>query len=192
MSRTYRNIARVVRPHGKQGEVVVQPLRGLPFLLEPGQEVALTPPALKRDRFCTVTSVSDDGRQWRVQFSGIDDLGAAEAVQGCWVLAHEEDVALDGFETAWDDLMGRSVIDGRYGDLGKVTGVIETPANDVLQVEGPYGEVLIPLIEQALDEIPDEGPLASHIMDGLIDPVMLERAGACRESGRHPEGGAAQ
>lgn len=189
MSSTYRNIARVVRPHGKRGEVIVLSVRGLPFLLQPGQEVALTPPALKRDRFCTVDAVSDDGQNWRVHFSGIDDLDAAEGVQGCFVLAHAEDVELDGLEAAWDDLMDRPVHDARYGDLGRVTGVIETPANDVLQVEGPYGEVLIPIIEQALDEIPDEGPLETHIMNGLIDaPAPDSDTGDAQGSGATAEG----
>lgn len=141
-------------------------------------EVALTPPALTRDRFCTVRSVADTGQEWRVSFSGIDDLDAAESVRGCTVLAHAEDLELSDLEAAWDDLIDRPVVDARYGALGTVTGVIETPANDVLQVEGPYGEVLIPLIEQAVDELPAEGPINTHIMDGLIDADAPARASA--------------
>lgn len=181
MSSTYRNIARVGRPHGKRGEVAVLPVRGLPFLLVPGQEVALTPPSLGRDRFCTVSSVAEGGSGWRVRFGGIDDLDAAEGIQGCYVLAHAEDVELGDLEAAWDDLMGRGVLDARYGDLGVVTGVIETPANDVLQVEGRYGEVLVPIIEQALDTIPDAGPISTHLMDGLIEgPAIPEAPGTGR------------
>lgn len=135
-------------------------------------EVALTPPALDRDRFCDIEEVWDDGR---VRFSGIDSLNAAESVQGCFVLAHGEDIELDALEAAWDDLIGRPVVDVRFGALGAVSGVIETPANDVLQVEGPYGEVLVPVIEQALDEIPEDGAIETHIMDGLIDERALAR-----------------
>lgn len=47
----YKNIARVVKPHGRKGEVLAQPLRGLPSVLEPGMRVALTPPALKARPF---------------------------------------------------------------------------------------------------------------------------------------------
>ncbi len=97
------------------------------------------------------------------------------------MLAHAEDVDLDGFEAAWEDLVGRYVVDARFGELGCITGVIETPANDVLEIEGPFGEVLVPIIEEAMDEIPPTGPLSTHIMDGLIDSnkiqqVMGERA----------------
>ncbi len=181
MSSAYRNIARVVRPHGKRGEVIVRAVRGLPFVLEPGMEVALTPPALERDRFCTVCSVTDTGQDWLVAFSGIEGIDGAESIKGCYVLAHAEDVVLDGFEAAWEDLVGRYVVDARFGELGCITGVIETPANDVLEIEGPFGEVLVPIIEEAMDEIPPTGPLSTHIMDGLIDSnkiqqVMGERA----------------
>ncbi len=141
-------------------------------------EVALTPPALTRNRFCTVLAVADTGHEWRVSFSGIDDLDAAESVRGCTVLAHADDIELSDLEAAWDELIGRPVIDARYGALGTVTGIIEAPANDVLQVEGPYGEVLIPLIEQAVDKLPAEGPIYTHIMDGLIDADALARAAA--------------
>ena len=139
-------------------------------------EVALTPPALERDRFCTVRSVTDTGQDWLVAFSGIEGIDGAESIKGCYVLAHAEDVVLDGFEAAWEDLVGRYVVDARFGELGRITGVIETPANDVLEVE-----VLVPIIEEAMDEIPPTGPLSTHIMDGLIDSskvqqVMNERA----------------
>lgn len=48
--------------------------------------VALTPPALKRDRFCTVVSVTDTGDGDLVSFEGIDDLTAAEGITDatCW------------------------------------------------------------------------------------------------------------
>ena len=144
-------------------------------------EVALTPPAFERDRFCTVRSVTDTGQDWLVAFSGIEGIDGAESIKGCYVLAHAEDVVLDGFEAAWEDLVGRNVVDVRFGELGCITGVIETPANDVLEIEGPFGEVLVPIIEEAMDEIPPTGPLSTHIMDGLIDSskvqqVMNERA----------------
>lgn len=178
MPSTYRNVARVVRPHGKHGEVAVSPVRGLPFLLYSGMSVALTPPALDRDRFCTVAEVREGTRDWLVSFSGIDSIDAAEGVTGCMVLAHADDLELDQFDASWDSLVGRSVIDARFGRLGEVTGVLETPANDVLEVAGRFGEVLIPIIEQALDELPETGDIHTHIMDGLIGEAALARVRA--------------
>ena len=110
--------------------------------------VALTPPALKRDRFCTVTSVTDTGDGDLVSFEGIDDLTAAEGITGCFVLANRDDFELDSLDAAYTDLMGREVVDERFGSLGTIVEIMSTPANDVWVVEGDrYGEVLIPVIE---------------------------------------------
>ena len=79
--------------------------------------VALTPPALKRDRFCTVTSVTDTGDGDLVSFEGIDDLTAAEGITGCYVLANRDDFELDSLDAAYTDLMGREVVDERFGSL---------------------------------------------------------------------------
>lgn len=170
MPAQYKNIARVARPHGRKGEVLAQPLRGLPSLIEPGMRVALTPPALDRDRFCTVESVTDTGEGDLVKFEGVDDLTAAEKIAGCYVLANAEDFELDPLMQAYDDLIDRAVEDERFGALGTIVEVMETPANDVWVVDGGrYGEVLIPVIEQVVLDLPDEGTIRVHIMDGLID-----------------------
>ena len=143
--------------------------------------VALTPPALKRDRFCTVVSVTDTGDGDLVSFEGIDDLTAAEGITGCYVLANRDDFELDSLDAAYTDLMGREVADERFGSrpdllvvdggmLGTIVEIMSTPANDVWVVEGDrYGEVLIPVIEQVVLDLPDTGTISVHVMDGLID-----------------------
>lgn len=169
MSAQYRNIARVLKAHGSKGEVTVAPLRGLPLLVEPGMEVALTPPALNRDRFVTVDAVSDDGETARVLFSCSSSIDDAEALQGCFVLAHDEDIELDGLTAAYEDLIAREVIDQRRGLLGRIVEVMETPANDVWVIDGgSYGEVLIPVVSHVVPVIPQDGPIFVSIMDGLI------------------------
>lgn len=179
MTHCYRNIARVVRPHGKKGEVVVAPLLGLPFLLHVGMEVALTPPALDRNRFCKVISVDTHRNDPLVHFSGIDTISDAEAVQDCMVLAHEEDVKLDALVRPYEELLGRSVIDVRYGNLGTIQEIMTTSANDVWVVKGTaYGEVLIPVISDVVSTIPDFGPIKIGIMDGLIDAPVPNDNGA--------------
>lgn len=132
--------------------------------------VALTPPALKRDRFCAVESVTETGDGDLVKFSGIDDLTAAEGVAGCFVLADAADLDLGPLTSAYDDLIGRTVLDDRFGDLGRIVEIMSTPANDVWVVDGGrYGEVLIPVIEQVVLDLTEEGPISVHCMDGLID-----------------------
>lgn len=170
MQAAYKNIARVVRPHGTKGEVLVAPLRGLPLLLHEGMRVHLTPPALKRERVSTVVALSavPDGN--RVRFSCAANLDEAERLVGCYVLARVDDLELDDLTVAVNDILGRTVVDERHGELGSIVEVMETPANDVWVVDnGSFGEVLIPVIEGVVLEIPSDGAIRVSIMDGLLN-----------------------
>lgn len=46
------------------------------------------------------------------------------------------------------DLIGMEVASEDGRELGRITGIISTGSNDVFEVEGPYGEVLVPIIEE--------------------------------------------
>ncbi len=110
-----------------------------------------------------------------VSFSGIESLDAAESITGCYVLAREDDLDLDPLIAPVDDLLGRMVIDERYGNLGTIDEVICTPANDVWSVTSEaYGELLIPVIEAVVPSIPDEGPVFVQVMDGIISDSLAK------------------
>ena len=171
MAATYRNIASVLRTHGSKGEVVAAPLRGLPLLLRRGLKVCPVPPALDRARFITIRdlNVQPDGTA-RVSFAGIRDLGAAEGLVGCGLLVQEDDVELGPMDVPFTRLIGRTVADERRGVLGEIAEVMETPANDVWVVSGgAYGEVLLPVIDEVVREIPEKGPIEVRALPGLID-----------------------
>lgn len=146
------------------------PLRGLPFLLDEGMRVHLTPPALKRERISTVEALSETADGARVLFSCAHDLDAADGITGCLVLANCADFELGPLDAAFEDLVGRLVVDERHGSLGHIVEVMETPANDVWVVDGSeHGEVLIPVIDDVVGAIPAEGPISVRVMDGLLD-----------------------
>ena len=47
---------------------------------------------------------------------------------------------------------------------------METPANDVWVLDGSsHGEVLMPVIDEVIVELPEEGAITVRIMDGLLD-----------------------
>ena len=153
------------------------PLRGLPFILKKGLTCALTPPALDRDRFCSIRSLSCGGSEALVSFSGVDSLDAAEAIAGCYVLVAEDELDLSPLDHSIDDLIGRKIQDSRYGYLGVITEVICTPANDVWTInEGPFGGLPIPVIDEVIDSIPDDGPIHTSIMDGIVTESEREDA----------------
>jgi 16S rRNA processing protein RimM len=86
---------------------------------------------------------------------GIDDRNAAESLRGMLVGAPREALpAPEDGEYYWSDLVGLEVVNAREEALGRVAGLIETGANDVLVVEGKEGrERLLPFIEAVVREV---------------------------------------
>ena len=80
------------------------------------------------------------------QLEGVDDRDAAAALRGSdvAVLRAELPEAEEG-EFYWADLVGLHVYTVDAVDLGVVTGLLETGANDVLEVKGDR-ERLIPFV----------------------------------------------
>ena len=88
------------------------------------------------------------GDAWIVQFAGADDRNAAEAIDGLLVGAPRvmlPEPAKD--EYYWADLIGLEVVNTKDQSLGRVLGLIETAANDVLRVgDGEGQEQLLPFV----------------------------------------------
>ena len=81
-------------------------------------------------------------------FSGIQDRSAAEAVCGLFVGAPRSALPATGVgEYYWADLIGLEVVNSQDQHLGKVLGLIETSANDVVRVGGEgCRELLLPFV----------------------------------------------
>ena len=168
--RRWRLVARVVKTHGRKGEVVVTPVHGLPALLSEGMQVACVPPQLSRDRFHTVIDVETGGGSGElVSLSGVNDLNGARALVGSSVLAPEDElpdeVRIEGPET-W---IGRTVSDRRLGSLGEIVEVMVGRASDVWAVAGPYGEVLVPVVGEFIVGVPEDGDIEVDLPDGLVE-----------------------
>jgi len=96
--------------------------------------------------------ISKDGESWRecglkglkvhgngvvVLLDGVDDRTAAEAMKGVLVGAPRDALPeTDEDEFYWADLIGLDVINTAEERLGKVVGLLETGAHDVLRVVG--------------------------------------------------------
>jgi 16S rRNA processing protein RimM len=115
----------------------------------------------------------EDGDAWRqvriaqtrnapgklfARIEGVEDRDAARALAGCGIAVQRGQFgpALPG-EYYWFDLIGLQVLDLAGRELGRVTGLRETGANDVLVVEG------------------DEKRLIPFIADRVVREVDLDR-----------------
>lgn len=170
MSASYEIVARVGKARGLEGKVTATESPDLPLCLHEGLVCHVVPPSLYGPRIVTVESIAElSGSSLELSFAEVTSVDDAEQLVGRKLLACIDDIDLEATGADW--LVGLQVVDARYGALGSVTELIETPANDVIVVEGPYGEVLIPLVEAAVDELPEEedGIICTHVMDGLIE-----------------------
>jgi 16S rRNA processing protein RimM len=118
-----------------------------------------------------VTSVRPGPKGPIVAFEGIDGIEVAKNLSGCEILVPTDELP-EGFEVPEeaDDVVGMMVADEKRGLLGKVVDVIVTGANDVWVIEGAFGEVLVPVIEDVLVGYDDDSDtMLVRLLPGLID-----------------------
>jgi 16S rRNA processing protein RimM len=118
-------VARIVKPHGIRGEVIVALLTDRAERVEPG--VVLVGAADHR-QFEIVTSRPHQGR-YIVTFAGVADRTEAESLRGTLLLAEP----LDDPDALWvHDLVGGELVDAAGVSHGTVESVQENPAADLL------------------------------------------------------------
>ena len=164
----YRIIASVDKPRGAKGEVVCCPVDGLPLLLHTGMKLWIVPPALRGPRQVEVRSTKDGPRGQQVRLSGVDDLSLAEKIAGRYLLAREADLPDDLLLHDPQALVGLEVADVSLGDLGSITAVMSGPAQDVWEIQGPYGTVLVPAVPEFLVRV-DGDHITMDLPSGLVE-----------------------
>lgn len=99
-------------------------------------------------RECRLKGLKVHGHGLVVLLDGVDDRTAAEAMKGVLVGAPKDALPVpEEGEYYWDDLIGLEVVNGAGEKLGKIAGLIETGANDVLRVvDGDDVERLLPFV----------------------------------------------
>ncbi len=164
----YRRLGRIMRTHGTHGEIVLALRDDLSVSSLEGIDAWIVPPPESGAVAHRVTEPRQGAKGVLVRLSGIDTPAAAHELPGRWLLAHGED--LPETTSTTDDLIGRRVEDSRRGFIGTVDDVIVTGANDVLVVEaGPFGQVLVPVIDGVILGLDASGVLNIALLDGLID-----------------------
>lgn len=161
MDGDFVEVGKIGRAHGIEGEVRV-------FTREPDWEGFREGAVLyleERDgsyRELTVES-------WRIandfviaKFASLDDRGEAEKLRNRMLSMPEDELPeLEEGEVYHYDLEGREVYvgpgqngDGESERIGRVSGVFETPANDVMVVDLEGGdELYVPMFEGAIEAI---------------------------------------
>ena len=94
------------------------------------------------------------GQYLMASLEEVGDRSAAEALMGLDVaVLREEMPEAEEDEYYWDDLIGLDVVNLAGEALGRVEGLLETGANDVLQVRNGETERLLPFVDAVVKEV---------------------------------------
>lgn len=157
-------IGKVLKPFGVRGELKVQPFTGSVEVFE------LSPALVVGHRLYVTRGSRIHKGAVLLSLEGVDTPERARELAGCLVKTEEQNLpAKEEDEYYWHELVGLTVLalDGR--ELGKITGLIETGANDVLEIHGEYGEILLPYTDEVIVEVDlDKGSVLVDPLDGLV------------------------
>lgn len=105
-----------------------------------------------------------------LELEGISTRNDAEGLVGLEISVKKSELPEPGEdEYYYFDLIGMEVLTDEGKLLGNITNIIQTGGNDVLEVEGPLGEVLIPAIEDTIIDVDmDERKVTVRLMEGLL------------------------
>jgi 16S rRNA processing protein RimM len=144
-------MGRVAAPFGVKGWVKVQPYSEDPDALMDFESWRVGRGAQQTQY--TVEAVQGHGHALVAKLAGIDDRDAAYALRGQDVSVARSDLPPpEENEFYWSDLIGLAALNRDGVELGKVTDVLETGANDVLVVQGKR-EYLIPFVAAAVGKV---------------------------------------
>ena len=106
-----------------------------------------------------------------LKFKGYDNINDVEMFRKkSLYVTRENAVKLKKNEYFIADLIGLKMISDEGEDLGELTDVLQTGANDVYCIQTEeHGEVLIPAIKDCILDVDVEaGKMKIHLLDGLI------------------------
>ena len=106
---------------------------------------------------------------WTMKLEEIDSLEATDKFVGQEMLI--EEVNFVGIKTeATNELVGFQVEDFEKGDIGMVSGILETAQHPVLEIDFEDKLILVPWVDAIVKEIDvDARTIKIEAPDGLID-----------------------
>jgi 16S rRNA processing protein RimM len=149
-------VGRVGRAHGLRGEVHVVAVTNRAERFERGSRLFVG------NRELVVQSSRPSGSGWVVQFAGVTDRNAAEALRGSTVLGEIPGDAPEG-ELWVHEVIGSEVRDKAGARIGVVDAVQANPAHDLLVLDSG---ALVPMVF-VVDHEP--GVVVVDLPEGLLD-----------------------
>ncbi|GAA4855750.1 MULTISPECIES: ribosome maturation factor RimM [Saccharopolyspora] len=168
-------VGRVVKPHGVQGELVVEVRTDSPELrFVPGAVLGVRRRGGGRPgESLTVESTRPHAGRLLLRAEGVVGREAAEDLRGVLLTVGVDELGPTDDPEEFHDhqLEGLRVVDTAGQERGVVREVVHTPAGELLAVRTDGGEVLVPFV---LDIVPEVDVAAGRLVvdppEGLFDP----------------------
>jgi len=162
-------VGRIVKPHGINGELVVQVLTDSPERFARGARVEAGDPDGER-RTLTIRATRQDRGRLLVRFREVPDRTAADSMRGALLSIAGRDVAPppEGEFYPWQ-LEGMEVVGEDGARLGLLARVLEGAASDLWVVDTGSGEVLVPAVPEFVRRVDLETKsIVIHVIPGLF------------------------
>ena len=168
----YLRVGVITSPHGVHGEVKVFPTTDDPSRFLELEMVLLDLGGGNERKELTIRQVRFFKNLVILGFEGITSRDQVEGwrQKELWI-TRDQAVGLSEDENFIADLIGLSVRTDEGCELGTVTDVIQTGANDVYCVSGEDGkEILLPAIKDCILKVDlEKQEMLVHVLPGLLD-----------------------
>jgi 16S rRNA processing protein RimM len=162
-------VARILRPHGLRGDLVVRSLTDHNETLMDAATVYL---GLNSNTPVTVQKARLHKGNPLLKLEGIDDMDEALALKGVEIcVPREELLPLEEDEFFLHDLVGLTVQDFDGNKVGTVAGIMETGGPPLLTITRDGGkEFLVPFASGTIEDVDsDAGIIRLADLPGLLD-----------------------
>ncbi len=159
----------VVGVHGLRGELKVAPHTPASDSLISARSIFLRDRNGAIELYVPQRSAPHKGNLL-LRLEGVESVEQARMLVGFSVLMQQVDLPqLPVGRYYWHQLQGLAVFDRQRGDIGFLQGIFSTAAHDIYEVNGPFGEVLIPVVDQFIIEVDLDGKrIQVDLPEGLI------------------------
>ncbi len=165
----YRQIGRVLRPHGVLGELRIEVFTEETELFD--RETLLLGKRVEQLASYEVQALRGHQGKILLKLAGVDDRETADTFRAWEVYVPRTQLPpLAQGEFYLYELLGMRVVTDTGELLGKVTDVLRTGANEVFVVTtAAQKEILIPDVEEVVLAVKrDEQEIIVHLLEGLV------------------------
>ncbi len=173
----YMAVGHIVGVHGLRGEVKVELYTDFPERFAPGETLLLGVDLAEVE----IVGVRPHKQNLLMYFDGVADRTAAESLRNLWLFVPEADAAELEAGVYWiHDIIGLRVLEESGRELGVITDVLATGANDVYVVrrnagQTPAQELLLPAIPDVVRNVDlAQGVMTVHLLPGLLEAESVD------------------